>query len=180
MNLRIDTPTLFGDIDSLEEIIKSLRSDYPVLHKWHFGNASQAWDNTIIEFHNIQKNDSDLRRECLNIDGGHITFNFKVSPTYVDFRQLIDCVAGGLTESFPSLVKPVNNHYISDVAFHYMGMYLLSSLVRYRPQIWVHSVSRFSNSDRPADDQALSLIEKFMSSVQIIFPNLVAKLLTQP
>ena len=98
---------------------------------------------------------------------------------YVDFRQLLDPVSGGLTQTHPSLMTPINDVYLSDISLQYAGIFLLSSLVRYRPQIWIHSISRFSNHEKPSDDQALALIEGFMNKVQSTYPNLVTRLLTQ-
>jgi catalase len=34
--------------------------------------------------------------------------------------------------------------------------------VRYRPDAWVHAVSRTSRQDKPADDQTLALTERLL------------------
>jgi hypothetical protein len=47
------------------------------------------------------------------------------------------------------------------MALQFLGSFLLSSLVRYRPQIWQNSISQSVTAESPADDRALSLIEKF-------------------
>jgi YaaC-like Protein len=59
-------------------------------------------------------------------------------------------------------ISPINECYPSEFSLHYMALFLLSSLVRYRPQTWMHAISRSVMRDLPADDQALSLIEQFL------------------
>ena len=54
-------------------------------------------------------------------------------------------------EYFPS------SHYIAWL------LYLLSTLVRYRPLLWMHAISRSVIAEAPADDKMLSLIERFLS-----------------
>jgi len=180
--LRIDVPDLFEDRESLKKIIEEVRGKYPTLKRWRFSSAEKAWDNSVIIFHNVAPEENELASENFMEENGGRRLVLKAKPDqqYVDFRQLLDSVIGGLTQSYPSLSKPINGAHLSDVSLQYAGMFLLSSLVRYRPQIWVHSVSRFASQERPADDQSLALIESFMDTVQSTYPKLVTRLLTEP
>lgn len=181
VDLRIDVPDIFEDCHSLRKIVEGVREKYPTLQRWRFSSAEKAWDNSIIVFQNIAPMENELAPDSLAVgyEGRLISFKPMADDTYIDFRQLLDTVSGGLTQTYPSLATPINGAHLSDISLQYAGMFLLSSLVRYRPQIWVHSVSRFASHKRPADDQALALIEGFMDTVQSTYPKLVARLLTQ-
>lgn len=64
---------------------------------------------------------------------------------------------------------------LSEFALQFCAAFILSSLVRYRPQIWQHALSHSASEDHPTDDRALSLIEKFLEIVLADFPKLVEK-----
>lgn len=181
VDLRIDVPDIFEDRHSLRRIVEGVREKYPTLQRWRFYSAEKAWDNSVIIFRNIAPMENELASENFVGEQGERRLTLKPmdDDTYIDFRQLLDPLSGGLTQIYPSLVTPINGARLSDISLQYAGMFLLSSLVRYRPQIWVHSVSRFASHERPADDQALALIEEFMDTVQSTYPKLVARLLTQ-
>lgn len=56
----------------------------------------------------------------------------------------------------------------------FLGLYLLSSLVRYRPHhIWVHSIRGRTTQNRTADDHCMALIEKFLDHTLNGFPGFV-------
>ena len=59
-------------------------------------------------------------------------------------------------------VQPINGAYLSQYSLQYMGMYLLSSLVRYQPQIWVNAITE--------KDSILALTELFVSLILNEFP----------
>jgi hypothetical protein len=180
VDLRIDVPDIFEDCHSLRKIVEGLREKYPTLQRWRFCSAEKAWDNSIIIFHNIAPMKNELASaNFADEQGGRLTLKTMADDTHIDFRQLLDPLSGGLTQTYPSLATPINGAHISDISLQYAGMFLLSSLVRYRPQIWVHAVSRFASQESPADDQPLALIEGFMDTVQSTYPKLVARLLTQ-
>jgi hypothetical protein len=59
----------------------------------------------------------------------------------------------------------------------YLALFLLSSLMRYRPQTWTHAISRSVVPGVPADDRALSLIERFLDLNQAEIPGVVVQIL---
>ena len=175
--LRIDIPELFDDADSLRKIVEGLRAKYPMLGRWQFSSADKAWDNTVLMFQNTVP----IANEFENLqptDGARRLSSGHQAETPVDFRSLMEPICGDLSQSSPCLMTKMNGHSLSDISFQYIAMFLLSSLVRYRPQTWVHSVSRLGNSERPADDQSLALIERFMDLAQTSFPQLVVRLIS--
>lgn len=177
--LRVDLPELFTDRESLQQIVTRIRLKYPLLTRWQLSAAEKAWDNSILIFRNAAPiADEFSEGNCrMSDDGRNVSLYDRASFVPVDFRELMDPICGDLSQSSPCLTTKSNGSYISDVSFQYVAMFLLSSLVRYRPQIWVHSVSRFATAERSADDQSLALIERFMDGVQASFPKLVVRLI---
>lgn len=182
VDLRIDTPQLYEDRASLQRIVVAIREKHPILTRWRFMRAEKAWDNSILVFENIENRENEFTPDNLiDASDGRLTgIAANRPPTYVDFRQLLEPLAGGISREWPCFVEPIGGAHVSDVSLLYLGVCLLSSLVRYRPQIWVHSVSRFVTDERPADDQALALIDHFMGAARSAFLDLVPRALTKP
>jgi hypothetical protein len=74
-------------------------------------------------------------------------------------------------------VSPIGGMYLSEFSLHYMALFLLSSLARYRPQTWMHAISRSVVADSPADDQSLSLIERFLDINVGAIPEMIVSVL---
>ena len=151
-----------------------------MLRNWRFDRANKAWDRSIFVLVNCQVFDDEFLPESLvERDGGFEYQRGMARAETIDFRPLVLPVIRGMSGTSPSLTEPVGGRYIADASLKYAGMYLLSSLVRYRPQTWVHSVARMDTVERPADDAALSLVEYFMGSAQSTFVALANRLLTK-
>lgn len=179
--IRVDVSEIWTDRASLQQIVETLRVRFPMLRKWRLNSSQIAWDKSILEFSNTRLNGlSEFDEAGLAQRHGQFSAVYNEGDPYIDFRTLLDPVAGGMLGGYPAFINPLHGQHICELSLYYMGMYLLSSLVRYRPQIWVHSVSRLSNNDRPADDQALALTEQFMhlasgrfldATVRLLSPN---------
>lgn len=92
-------------------------------------------------------------------------------------QEGLDPLAGGFGEGQAHAISPVLNHCVSEFALQYMGLFLLSSLVRYRPQIWMHAISHSIVPGELADDKALSLVERFLNLNRCAVPEMVIKVL---
>jgi hypothetical protein len=78
----------------------------------------------------------------------------------------------------PVAIAPLeSNSYLNVYTLHYLALFLLSSLVRYRPNVWVHAISRSVSDGMPADDSALAIIQTFLDQNFIEIPSLVAEVL---
>ena len=75
------------------------------------------------------------------------------------------------------MIETYEGIFISEYALHYLGMFLLSSLVRYRPPIWTHTIKSSVTSGRAADDKSLALVEKFMDLSIFEFALMVPKVM---
>src|SRR5467141_1959121 len=51
-------------------------------------------------------------------------------------------VAGGYSGPDICAIAPVGDLYFSEFSMQYLALFLLSSLMRYRPQTWTHAISR--------------------------------------
>jgi hypothetical protein len=177
--LRVDDPFLFTDRGSLIAFIKRLRSEYPFLERWRFTEALHAWGNSIITFDNAGgRADDDL------LEGNLIQANdngFAASrvlmggdPSVVPAADILVPLSGGYVGSAQTYaMQPINNVKLHEYALQFLGTFLLSSLVRYKPQIWQNAISRSVTAESAADDRALSLIEKFLDDTLSGFPDMV-------
>ena len=79
-----------------------------------------------------------------------------------------------------SLISPVNGYSVSELSIHYLALFLLSSLVRYRPQTWMHALTRSVMPNAPSDDRAISLIELFLDENSELVPAAIVGILNPP
>ena len=166
--LRIDDPTPFSNRSELTAIVASLRKRFPALAKWRLVSASQRWDASLIMFGNIPVPENEFAESvlsfCTHENAFAVTGVMEDAPR-TPLEDILSPPGGSFSRGGRhSLISPVEGVYVSEYALHYLGMYLLSSLVRYRPQAWVHAITRSVTPENPADDKALALIEAFMSS----------------
>ncbi|WP_316174546.1 YaaC family protein [Bradyrhizobium sp. SZCCHNRI1073] len=181
--LRIDDPVLFTDRASLVASIQRLRSEYPFLEQWRFTEAQHAWGNSIIVFDNTERRGLDDLSEDNLIEANNNGFAsgramVGAERTIVPAIEILPPLSGGYTRSGQIYaMQPINNVNLSEYALQFLGAFLLSSLVRYRPQIWQNAISRSVTAQSPADDRSLSLIEEFLDDVLSGFPEMVVRVM---
>jgi len=177
--LRIDDKQLFHDRESLKEIVCRLRNKFPFLGDWRLTSAQRAWGYSVIYFRNMENKDIDEFSEPY-LSSVHESFEERPIPNdenkLFPLDERMHPLAGGFSGS-QTAISPVGGFHLSEFSFHYLGLYLLSSLVRYRPQIWTHAISRSSFENVEADDKALSLIERFLVLNSQIVPDMVTTIL---
>jgi hypothetical protein len=180
--LRITTGEIINDTESRTRIIDNLKARYPFLEKWCLIEAHGDLDHSVFKFMNFDESscavisDEGGERASGWYDvGSSITMGLRSKQSKcVNFWDIIQPTGGG-PENGAYLIEPFDNICISELSLYYLGMFLLSSLVRYRPQIWMHSLSRLATSDLPSDDAALALIEKFLEDTLNVFPSAIVK-----
>lgn len=176
--IRIDERELFRSSESLRIIVTRLRRKFPFLDQWRLNSAQHGWGKSIIYFRNMGKTAIDEFSEpyMLFSDG-----SYEERPVPNDNNKSfliadgLHPLAGGYSST--AAVSPINDLHVSEFSLQYLALFLLSSLVRYRPQIWTHAISRSTFQEIAPDDQALSLIEEFLELNSGILPNLVATIL---
>jgi len=140
----------------------------------------RAWGVTIILFGNVAVPGDEFSATTLVGDGSEFSLTNDPETDATQPKNLIvDILSppGGSFSSHTCLISPIAGHYISEYALHYLGMFLLSCVVRYRPQTWVHVITRTTTQDNPVDDQALALLEEFMTIHSATMPGLLADVL---
>jgi hypothetical protein len=92
---------------------------------------------------------------------------------FVPFESIVPPLAGGISKTHPTAIQPLNGATLSEHSLQFCGAFLLSSLVRYRPQVWQHALSHTAVEQSGADERALALVESFLQQILREFPTLV-------
>jgi hypothetical protein len=170
----------FSDRESLKQIVGECRGRFPFLKDWRVHKAWHEGDKSVIEFRNTHNTDFDEFDESQLDDQspeGFFGLEVRDEKEVVIPVQRVLRPFGGSYAGQIYAISPVNGLYLSDFSLHYLGLFLLSSLVRYRPQAWAHAISRSVMAELPADDQALSLVEKFLDINSNSVPSMVVSVL---
>jgi hypothetical protein len=176
VQLRIDDPSPFTNRDDLKALVEKWRLQFPFLREWCFYEAGRAWGNSILLFRNTTKPSlGELSPAVLVEANNGFGSPNSAGRDFVPFETIVPSLAGGITIDHTVAIRPLNDVSLSEYALQFCGAFLLSSLVRYRPQIWQHALSHSALGGRSTDDRSLSLIEKFLDIVSDEFPKLVEK-----
>ncbi|WP_196237343.1 YaaC family protein [Bradyrhizobium elkanii] len=175
-HLRLYVPSTFSDREELRLLVQTWRAKFPFLDDWCFTQGSRAWDQSYLTFNNYEKPaEGEFSPEYLVLRNDSFGPYRKTMPNARSFAALLPALAGGIIVDHVKAIEPLNGVLLSEFALHFCAAFILSSLVRYRPQIWQHALSHSALEGRPTDDRALSLIEKFLEIVLLEFPKLVEK-----
>jgi hypothetical protein len=180
VELRIDDPQIFTDRESLKTIVQKWRAKHPFLENWRLYEATHAWGYSILIFVSYDKSGTDEFAEKVLIEEngsfrGERDIRLDRSYKRIDFLKSLPPLSGGLKGSSPHMIEAYEGAFISEYALHYLGMFLLSSLVRYRPQIWRHAITSSLTGEKTADDKALALVENFLDLSIFEFVAMVSK-----
>ncbi len=188
LSFDVFTEGVFKSKEDLFRVVRDLRGRFAFLKNWGFERASWAGGFTSIKFTNKKyagKNpvdSSDVMPEVISENSFGYTAQHYGTPVYDDdILSKTHPIAGGISGNMDThIIESFNGIFLSELALFYMGMFLLSSLVRYRPDIWSNALSRRAVSNNPVDDKALSLIEHFIEISLSIFPQHVVAILKEP
>ncbi len=178
--IRIDDRTKFSNREELEDLVMRWRARFPFLERWRVVEAGHAWGNSIFYLQNTSRAAVDeFGVLALNQFGN----DFLASPHTIrpqetfSFIDSLPAMGGGYTGGACFPISPAQGQYLSEFSLHYLAFFLLSSLFRYRPQIWIHAISRTNTAEAPADDRALSLIEHFLETSSQVIPAMIVTML---
>jgi len=188
LSFDVFTEGVFKSKEDLSRIVSDLRSRFTSLNNWSFKSASCAGGFTSIEFTNMKYagkdsvDSSDVAVEPLiEYPYGYEAQNCGTPVVVDDILSKTQPIAGGITSNMDThIIEAFDGNFLSELALFYMGMFLLSSLVRYRPDIWSNVLSRRAVSNKPVDDKALSLIEHFIEISLSSFPQHVVTIIKEP
>ncbi|MGN4152650.1 YaaC family protein [Burkholderia gladioli] len=151
--------------DDLRRMVNGWREQHTFLRNWRLGHVAFAWGKTTLQFANSSPEGDDMDDRYFLAD----LLAYSAHPDdlartqFNDFSAHMVPCSGGLDGSFQYMVSPIEGHYVSEYSLQYIALFMLSSLVRYHPQTWMHSLSRTAMGERRADDAPLALIEKLMA-----------------
>jgi hypothetical protein len=175
--IQVHDQQIFTDAESLRQIVGGWRERFPVLRRWRVALAQYGWGTTTVWFENLPVGELDeFSTEYAVCADGTFQHNPKDNAQRIGLKEGLRPNAGYLSGG-SYLVSPIQDAYVSEFSLQYLALFLLSSLVRYRPQIWAHAIARSAFEDKPADDRMLSLIEKFLDLNRNSIPELVVKVL---
>jgi hypothetical protein len=178
--VRIDDCEPFSDLESLKRIVTRWRARFPFLTAWRLNDAEHAWGKSIIRFRNICNADVEEFSEKY-FDAQDRTFEASAQAGMEGESFAPEEGLSGVASRYPKggdyAFSPVRGCFLSEFSFQYLALFLLSSLVRYRPHTWIHAISRSVMPEAPADDQALSLIERFLDLNSGAIPAMVVVVL---
>lgn len=165
--LRLDDREGFADRQELQSLVSKWRTRYPFLSQWRFVSGVPAWDKTVLNFANVSNAGLDefSEAELMPLDAGFgMTSDARGARSVprTPLRSILVPMAGGFPEGHPHAMAPLDGVYPSEFALHYLMLFILASVVRYRPDTWAHAISRSVLSDRPSDDQVIAILERFL------------------
>jgi len=178
--LRIDDPELFTDAASAKTIADRWRARFPFLKGWAIDSAERAWGNSIVNFLNVAPPDLEFAPgSVLEVGAALHANNIRhLAVSRFNYLEQMPPFGGGLSSGgFPRAVAPFNGAYLSEFSIHYLALFLLSTLVRYTPQTWMHAITGSVTTGSPPDDQPLALIEQFLDVNWSFIPGFVTTVL---
>jgi hypothetical protein len=143
--LQINDGESFSDRKSLENILKEWRTRFPCLAAWRLDSALRAWGDSQITLVNYKIDPSIEFSETRLTSGDDDSFHTSSQDeTEIPFslEAGLGPPASGFVYGSAQLMSPIDGVYVSEFSLHYLALFLLSTLVRYRPQTWMHAISR--------------------------------------
>jgi len=161
--------------DQLRATVNGWRERYPFLRQWRLEHVAFTWGKANLQFANSRPEGDDMDDRYFIAD----LIAYSAHPDdlararFIEFSAHMSPCSGGFNNSVQYMASPINDHFVSEYSLQYIALFILSSLVRYRPQTWMHSLSRSARGERSADDAPLALIEKLMNINLHSMPTLV-------
>lgn len=163
------------DRTTLKENVKALRDSFPFLESWRIHTASWVGPDTTLTFiARSPEGIDEFSQENLWEDTA--SFNAANLGNNADLQTEppgnLNPISGSL-HSNTCIIKPFEDLHLSELSLYYLGMFILSSVVRYRPSIWSNAISGRPGPTGNVDDKCLAVIEKFLTLSETRFPAMV-------
>lgn len=161
------------DLAMVQATVAKLRVDYPLLEHWALYEATGDYGELSLKFLNLDRN---VAPDTTRIDIGPRDFlNDPISelpapPIAVDRMPLPIYGSLFVGGNGVGCIRTLDGINTSLYAIVYMATFMLGSLVRYRPQTWVHALTSKVTRDRASDDHSVALVEAFLDHVLDRFP----------
>jgi hypothetical protein len=168
-----------SDRDSVRSAVGRWRTNFPLLQKWRLKSATFGFGKSTIIFRNLSNSGIDEFSEDYLIQH-ESDFEADQQPeSSTEFSPIEDCLSplSGGYSGLVHAIAPVAGAYLSEYSLHYLALFLLSSLVRYRPQAWAHVITRSATSQIPTDDGSLTLLERFLDLNSAAVQTMIVKII---
>lgn len=178
--IRVHDSSACESLDGLNELIGRLRDRMPFLRGWSFSQCANAWGKSSVLFLNAPPLADELAPGSIrqNLNDFEATTRPAANSYFHDVNNHVGTLISSALGFQPYYVQPVGQSYLSEQALTFVALHLLSSLVRYRPDTWMHALSRSASGGRAADDAMLAMLDGFMTNVQTAFPRFVASVIS--
>lgn len=185
----------FTDLNSLELSVRDLRRRFPFLESWRVIYAAPGM---VVKFGNLVRdgksefstNVLEERSHAFYLDipwatdsaSGSLQPSVSLKFKLEELAHHCQPIRGNLTPAIETtyLIESWNGLFLSELSLYYLGMFLLSSLIRYRPYIWANAIARRSFAEKRLDDHALVLIEEFVDLGSKVFPEATVIAISEP
>lgn len=179
--LFVTDAVLISDREALVSAIHRWRSKYSCLSRWRLAAVYRGGNGSTLSFTNVDPTQDEFEEAVL--PATPVGFEAANDPRFrggwarFDAAMTLPPMAGSFSKSAAFVVPVEPNKHVAEFSLYYMGLFLLSSLVRYRPEVWGHAISRTVTVDRPSDDEPLAVLERFLSLAADNVPDMVVKVL---
>ena len=174
LHWQISAPTTIPpSADNIVGLVNNLAMRFPVFRHLSFLEAWFAWDRITIALDNsglagwYPQLSKDVR-QTTNEPPHFERFPLgRAMDAPIPLPSILSCASGSLgDDDYPIFTTPLFGANVPNIALLYLGSYLLGSLVRYRPQVWVHAMYGHATSERPRDDSTISIVEQFLDLIE--------------
>lgn len=175
--VRVDDPENVASFGDVIGVVTKWRARFPFLANWRLTTAQPAWGNAALLFENEMPEADELHSEGFcPLDGGGFQARrpASVGEPARDISTVLPPLAGRFSGYATAIAPIADGLHLNEHSLHYAALYLLSSLVRYRPNVWVHAISRSVTDSVPADDAQLAVIEEFLTRNALETPQFIA------
>jgi hypothetical protein len=166
------------DLESLQTSAQCLRDRFDFLKRWRPISASSS----AITFANILPVQEEFNETLWRTDYGfrsNAAMGEGGETIPSEFAQGCEPVSGALTYN-TSLIERLQNSHVNEMCLFFLGLFILSSLVRYRPNIWANAIARRAIGDGGPDDRALAIIEHFVDLSLSTIPGIISEAIKEP
>lgn len=159
----------------LKEHVQVLRTKFAFLNSWKLHSASWAGPEPTFTFvagppYGFDEFSEEFLKEEAHrfeaIDHG------ESDDSQTELPDDLNPISGSLHAS-TCLIEPFEGLQLSELSLYYLGMFILSSIVRYRPSIWSNAISGRSGPRGTVDDKCLAMVEKFLALSETRFPTMI-------
>lgn len=146
----------------LRRFVNSFRKRFPIFDRLLLTQARKIDRFITLSFALTDRQGYNEFSNAKNSAPGIWDFHFRTDLPDTPSEAVLVPMAGAMQGEQQHLVAPFQVGYVADLSIVFMAMHVVSHIVRYRPNVWMHALTSASTDSNPPDDHAIALIEKLM------------------